>query len=777
MLENAGYFVGYTRKGWGPGRIEPGGRSRNPAGEEYQDFATFLAERPADRPFSFWFGSSDPHRDYEEGSGAASGMDLDAIILAEHFPDSPEVRGDVADYYWEVQRFDREVGELLEMLERAGELENTVVVMTGDHGMPFPRCKGNLYDCGARVPLAIRWPGVVRGCRSVDGFVSLTDLAPTFLGIASIDPPPVMTGTSLIEILRGSENGPEHDHVLIGKERHVPCQEAPESGGTPMRAIRTRDYLYIRNFEPDRWPAGTPDYENATLEGSWYGDVDNGPTKTYMIANRGRDPEHRKLFEIAFGKRPAEELYDVRNDPGQLENVAAAPAYANAKNKLSEALDEALAASGDPRVADEGDRFDGYPYFMGPDPPRHVDWEQLGKPAELDGLFRKALAKDVDERFGSGAELIDALRALSASAADRESPSATVVLVPPAAETPEPLDPKKLKSVREEERALELSPRFSDVVQAVMLTPEEGFVLSRIDGSTSIPRDILSVSPLDEENTTRVLLGMLEKDLIRFRDAETKPKIAPTEKPSSGASGEVKKEDAAETALLKEVEALIAVGKDDPAKILGVDEGADITQIKKAYRERVLRYHPDRHSVVANPDLRDRLSHLLALVTEAFGVMSERREKADAVRNAPPVRVASPHPEITPTGSTTALGDETDEFDNEEHAHELFRHAEKAFELQDHWQTIQLCRQAVELYDKEAKFHHLLGVALVRNKKWRKEAAQSFGRAIELEEKNPHYLGLLAAVYKAEGLQLRADKIFNQLLKIDPSYEIPELPA
>ena len=414
---------------------------------------------------------------------------------------------------------------------------------------------------------------------------------------------------------------------------------------------------------------------------------------------------------------------------------------------------------------------------MGPDPPRHVDWEQLGKPAELDGLFRKALAKDVDERFGSGAELIDALRALSASAADRESPSAAVVLVPPAAETPEPLDPKKLKSVREEERALELSPRFSDVVQAVMLTPEEGFVLSRIDGSTSIPRDILSVSPLDEENTTRVLLGMLEKDLIRFRDAETKPKIAPTEKPSSGASGEVKKEDAAETALLKEVEALIAVGKDDPAKILGVDEGADITQIKKAYRERVLRYHPDRHSVVANPDLRDRLSHLLALATEAFGVMSERREKADAVRNAPPVRVASPHPEITPTGSTTALGDETDEFDKEEHAHELFRHAEKAFELQDHWQTIQLCRQAVELYDKEAKFHHLLGVALVRNKKWRKEAAQSFGRAVELEEKNPHYLGLLAAVYKAEGLQLRADKIFNQLLKIDPSYEIPELPA
>jgi N-sulfoglucosamine sulfohydrolase len=365
LLEDAGYFVGYTRKGWGPGRIEPGGRSRNPAGEEYQDFATFLAERPADRPFSFWFGSSDPHRDYEEGSGAASGMDLDAITLAEHFPDSPEVRGDVADYYWEVQRFDREVGELLEMLERAGELDNTVVIMTGDHGMPFPRCKGNLYDCGARVPLTIRWPGVVRGGRSVEGFVSLTDLAPTFLGIAGIDPPAAMTGASLIEILRGSGTENPRDYVLIGKERHVPCQEAPESGGTPMRAIRTRDYLYIRNFEPDRWPAGTPDYENAFLEGSWYGDVDNGPTKTYIIENRDLDTGHRKLFEIAFGRRPAEELYDLRNDPGQLDNVAAEPAYMDARNKLSAALDEALAASGDPRVAGEGHFFDGYPYYGG----------------------------------------------------------------------------------------------------------------------------------------------------------------------------------------------------------------------------------------------------------------------------------------------------------------------------------------------------------------------------------------------------------------------------
>ena len=142
--------------------------------------------------------------------------------------------------------------------------------------------------------------------------------------------------------------------------------------------------------------------------------------------------------------------------------------------------------------------------IIGPDPPRQVDWETLGKPAALDGFFRRALAKDANERFASGAELIDAMSAL---AADSETASP---------ETLEPLDPEKLKMIREEERALELTPTISDVLQGVVLTSEEGFVLSRIDG-TSRPRDVLAVSPLDEESTTRVLLGMLEKELVRFR--------------------------------------------------------------------------------------------------------------------------------------------------------------------------------------------------------------------------------------------------------------------
>ncbi len=365
LLEEEGYFVGFSRKGWGPGRWEVGGRSRNAAGDEFADFDAFLARRPAGAPFCYWFGSQDPHRPYEEGSGAASGIDLEKINLFRCFPDHPSVRSDVADYYWEVQRFDREVGELIKRLESMGELENTIVVMTGDNGMPFPRCKATLYDGGTRVPLAVRWPRRFPGGRRVDDLVSLTDLAPTFLDVARVTVPEVMTGRSLLPILESESQGrvdADRTFVLLGKERHVPCQEVPDSGGTPMRAIRTQDYLYIRNFRPDRWPAGTPDYEHAYLPGAWYGDVDNGPTKFYMIENRDRDEALRRLFELAFGKRPAEELYDLQKDPDQLQNLASDAAYRQVLERLSRQLLGELERTGDPRIGD-GDRLEAYPYY------------------------------------------------------------------------------------------------------------------------------------------------------------------------------------------------------------------------------------------------------------------------------------------------------------------------------------------------------------------------------------------------------------------------------
>jgi N-sulfoglucosamine sulfohydrolase len=375
LLEEAGYHVGYTRKGWGPGRDEPGGRKRNPAGPHYKDFREFMKARPEGKPFCFWFGSQDPHRAYKWQSGIKSGMKLDDVEVPACFPDSEEVRTDICDYYWEVQRFDSEVGDLLKILEDSGQLDNTLVVISGDNGLPFPRCKSNLYDTGTHIPLAVCWPATVKGGRIVEDFVSLADLAPTFLEAVGLRPPADMTARSFLGILRSSKSGRvdrKRDHVLTGKERHVPGQEN-DMGGYPMRAIRTHDFLYIHNFKPDRWPSGYPAGYDESIEidvskprGTKFGyaDTDASPTKSYMIKYRD-DPKVHRLFELAFGKRPAEELYDLQKDPGQLNNVAGEPQYAEIKKKLADALMVELKATKDPRILGNGDIFDQYPYYGG----------------------------------------------------------------------------------------------------------------------------------------------------------------------------------------------------------------------------------------------------------------------------------------------------------------------------------------------------------------------------------------------------------------------------
>jgi len=370
LLEQAGYHVGFIRKGWGPGNFKVGGRTRNPAGQDYRDFERFMQARPAGQPFCFWFGSNDPHRGYKWRSGVESGMRLEDVTVPSCLPDCEEIRTDICDYYWEVQRFDREIGEMLKVLEESGELDNTLVVISGDNGMPFPRCKSNLYNLGTNVPLAVRWGREVKGGRVVDDFVSLTDLAPMFLEAAGMKPKAAMTGRSLVDVLTSGKAGrvdPRRDKVLTGKERHTLCQQ-DSTAGYPMRAIRTHDFLYIRNFKPDRWPAGHP--SDGRIDPRGYGDIDASRSKVYMLDHR-EDAAVTGLFDLAFEKRPGEELYDLRNDPGELNNVAGDPDYAAVKEKLAADLMAELAATGDPRVLGKGDVFDNYPYYGGTKPKRN----------------------------------------------------------------------------------------------------------------------------------------------------------------------------------------------------------------------------------------------------------------------------------------------------------------------------------------------------------------------------------------------------------------------
>lgn len=362
LLAQAGYRVGLQGKGWGPGDFKFHGRERNPAGPPVKNFATFLDSVPQGTPFCFWFGSLDPHRLYDRGSGLKAGLRLEDVKVPPFLPDTPAVRSDLLDYYAEIERFDRDVGAMLKLLEARGELDNTLVVVTSDNGFPFPRGKATCYDAGVRMPLAIRWSARVPGGRTVDDFVNLTDLAPTFLEAAGLKPPRVMTGRSLLPLLLSGKSGQvekDRDRAFFGRERHANVREGDL--GYPIRAVRTRDFLYVRNFAPERWPAGDPPI---------FGDVDQandiaGSPSKQAVVEHGGDPGGEFLFDLAFGKRPAEEFFVLSDDPWQTNNVAGDPRYTRPQKRLAAELARELKRTGDPRANGKGDAFDRYHYVTG----------------------------------------------------------------------------------------------------------------------------------------------------------------------------------------------------------------------------------------------------------------------------------------------------------------------------------------------------------------------------------------------------------------------------
>lgn len=360
LLEKAGYAVGFTGKGWDPGNWRPGGRTRNPVGPRYASFHDFLEKVEAGKPFCFWLGSHDPHRPYKPGSGINAGIDPAKIAVPPIVPDTPEIRKDLADYLFAIQRFDRDIGEAVAELERRGLHNRTLIVVTSDNGMPYPRGKCNLYDWGTRMPLLFSWPGHIPPNRVIADMVSLTDLAPTFLEAAGISVSNEMTGKSLLPTLLSDKAGridKDRDQVFYGRERHDTFRKEGEMIlGYPMRAVRTERFLYIRNFKPDRVPSGDNPEKNQ--------DNDRGPAKTFVVEHKG-DPAVRPFYERAYGLRPAEELYDLTKDPNQWKNVAADKTYDAPLAEMRSKLDRIMTTLNDPRRphGPNPDVFDTYPVY------------------------------------------------------------------------------------------------------------------------------------------------------------------------------------------------------------------------------------------------------------------------------------------------------------------------------------------------------------------------------------------------------------------------------
>lgn len=361
LMAEAGYHVGIEGKGWGPGNAEVSGWENNPGGERYDSFEEFYNEIEKGQPWMYWYSSRDPHRPFRKNGWKKSKIDLDAIEVPPFLPDTEEVRKDIADYYNEIQLFDREVSSYLSLVGEMGELENTVVIICSDNGWQMPRGLANLYDEGSKIPLIISWPDHFKGGREIEDFVTLNDFAPTFLELAGIEIPASMNATSIVDILTSNNEGQiseDRDYVVTGRERHAFVRQG--GAGYPGRAIRTNDFLYIRNYKPERWPAGDPPL---------YGDVDAhmlqypAPTKNFMLAN-SEAPEVKPLFDLAFGMRPAEELYELSNDPYQMRNVADLQEYQEIKDSLSNKLTKYLVESGDPRETGKSFNWDGAEYYM-----------------------------------------------------------------------------------------------------------------------------------------------------------------------------------------------------------------------------------------------------------------------------------------------------------------------------------------------------------------------------------------------------------------------------
>lgn len=298
LLKQGGYYTGAYRKVH---------QEHIEAQFDYKgdkDLTAFFSKRPADKPFFLWFGSTDPHRPYQSGTYSYQ-HDPQKLSVPDYLPDTKAVREDLANYYNEITRFDKECGEILQLLDKNNLSENTIVVVSSDNGKPFPRAKSTLYESGIHIPLIVKWPGISKAGSKRDELVSLLDLTPTWLDGAGLPVPVEMEGNSLRSLLRGN----------VGKSREYLFSERNwHDNWDPMRSVVSKRYKLIQNYRP---------------EAPWLSTLDRLYSPAWeeyeKLKNQGQLGKKLQWFFAA--SKPETEFYDLENDPGEWNNLARDPAY------------------------------------------------------------------------------------------------------------------------------------------------------------------------------------------------------------------------------------------------------------------------------------------------------------------------------------------------------------------------------------------------------------------------------------------------------------------
>jgi arylsulfatase A-like enzyme len=312
-LKEHGYHVGAFRKVHQGAKFD---RRWNFYGNDKQSFRSFFETAPKDRPFFLHVGFIDPHRPYTRGAFSPR-HDPATVQVPGWLPDTPAVRRDLADYYDEIARMDAECGEILQLLEERTVAGNTLVVFTGDNGMPFPpRAKGTLYEAGIRVPLLARWPGKVKPGSVCDELISHLDLMPTWIEAAGLRPPSDIEGRSFLGALLGKPY-PARDELFAERNWH--------DNFDLQRCVRTKTHKLIFNGLPH-----LPYRPSADL-------ADSLTWPSYL--------EQAKLGKLAarhqaalVPQRPMLELYDLRSDPEEWQNLAEDPQETGVRQDLLERL-------------------------------------------------------------------------------------------------------------------------------------------------------------------------------------------------------------------------------------------------------------------------------------------------------------------------------------------------------------------------------------------------------------------------------------------------------